>query len=82
MARYTVNAYLCTNFAGLMDSLETDFWNEVEDFIWENVQKGYNCELIDNETGDRDLAYAEDFTEETTQNDWLEDLHLEQQEQM
>ena len=63
--KYTVNAYLCTNFAGLMDSLETDFWFEVEDFIWDNVQKGFNCELIDNETGSRNWAYADDFDEET-----------------
>lgn len=61
--KYTVNAYLCTNFAGLMDSLETDFWFEVEDFIWDNVQKGFNCELIDNETGSRNWAYADDFNE-------------------
>ena len=63
--KYTVNAYLCTNFAGLMDSLETDFWFEVEDFIWDNVQKGFNCELIDNETGSRNWAYADDFDEES-----------------
>ena len=31
--KYTVNAYLCTNFAGLIDSLKTDFWFEVEEFI-------------------------------------------------
>ena len=63
--KYTVNAYLCTNFAGLMDSLETDFWFEVEEFIWDNCQKGLNCELIDNETGDRNWAYADDFDEES-----------------
>lgn len=63
--KYTVIAYLCTNFSGLMDSLETDFWFEVEDFIWDNVQKGFNCELIDNETGSRNWAYADDFDEET-----------------
>ena len=63
--KYTVNAYLCTNFAGLMDSLETDFWFEIEDFIWDNVQKGFNCELIDNETGSRNWAYADDFDEES-----------------
>lgn len=63
--RYTVSAYLCTNFAGLMDSLETDNFYEVQDFIWDNVQKGLNCELIDNETGSRNWAYADDFDEET-----------------
>ena len=90
--RYTVRAYLCTNFAGLMASLHTDHWNEVEDFIWENVQKGYNCELTDNERGETNWAYADDFNEETVEpedlmrdhkkNDLLEDLHLEQLEQM
>ena len=59
--KYTINAYLCTNFAGLMDSLETDFWFEVEEFIWDNCQMSLNCELIDNETGDSDWAYADDF---------------------
>ena len=63
--KYTVNAYLCTNFTVLMDSLETDNFYEVQDFIFENCQNGYNCELIDNETGERNLVYADDFTEET-----------------
>lgn len=81
--RYTVNAYLCTNFAGLMDSLETDDFYEVQDFIWKNCQEGLNCELIDNETGDRGWAYADDFTEDTEDpSELLEDLHLEQCEQM
>ena len=76
MPKYTVKAYLCTNFAGLMDSLETDYFSEVEDFIWANCQKGYNCELTDNEMGTTSYAYA---TEET---DDYADLLMEQQEQM
>lgn len=91
--KYLVYAYLCTNFTGLMNSLETDQWNEVEDFIWENIQRGYNCELIDNETGDRNWAYAEDFDEEALNPEDLiretkkqkllyADLLMEQQEQM
>ena len=79
MAKYTVRAYLCTNFAGLMDSLETDSWSEVEDFIWGNCQRGHNCKLIDNETSSMNWAYADDFTEETV--DYTE-LLMEQQEQM
>lgn len=93
MAKYTVRAYLCTNFAGLMDSLETDSWSEVEDFIWGNCQSGHNCELIDNETGSMNWAYADDFDEETLdpeeliretkkQNLFYADLLMEQQEQM
>jgi hypothetical protein len=62
---YTVKAYLCTNFAGLMDSLETDYWGEIEDFIWDNVQKGYNCEFTDNERGETHWVYADNFDEET-----------------
>ena len=93
--RYSVNAYLCTNFSGLMNSLETDDWNEVEDFIWENVQRGYNCELTDNDTTNKNYAYAEDFDEETLNPEDLlrvhkkrnidpfyADLLMEQQEQM
>ena len=81
--RYQVNAYLCTNFAGLMDSLETDDFYEVQDFVWKNCQEGLNCELIDTETGDRNLAYAESFTECTEEVDELfQDLRMEQCEQM
>lgn len=81
--RYSVKSYLCTNFAGLMADLETDDFYEVQDFIWENCQKGFNCELYDRETGSRNWAYAESFTEATTEVDELiQDLHLEQTEQM
>ena len=81
--RYQVKAYLCTNFSYLMDSLETDDFYEVQDFIWENCQKGFNCELWDTETGERGWAYADDFTEDTEEVDeLLEDLHMEQCEQM
>jgi hypothetical protein len=80
---YQVNAYLCTNFAGLMESLETDDFYEVQDFIWKHCQEGLNCELIDTETGDRKLAYADSFTEATEDADeLLSDLHMEQLEQM
>jgi hypothetical protein len=81
--RYKVNAYLCTNFAGLMDSLETDNFYEVQDFIWKNCQEGLNCELIDTETGNRKWACADAFTEETEEVDELiHDLRMEQCEQM
>ena len=59
--KYTVNAYLCTNNPIKIDSLKTDFWFEVEDFIWDNVERGFNCMLIDNETGDTNWAYSENF---------------------
>lgn len=77
--RYSAKAYLCTNFAGLMDSIETDYFSEVEDFIFANCQRGYNCELIDRSTGETNMVYADDFNEETT---WYTDLLMEQLEQM
>lgn len=81
--RYQVKAYLCTNFSYLMESLETDDFYEVQDFIWENCQKGLNCELWDTETGDKNWAYADDFTEDTEDVDeLLRDLHMEQIAQM
>lgn len=81
--RYRVHAYLCTNFAGLMDMIETDDFYEVQDFIWANCQRGYNCELYDTKTGERNWAYANDFTEDTEEPDELiRDLRMEQCEQM
>ena len=89
--KYTAKAYLCTNFAGLIDSLETDYYSEVEDFIWENIQRGYNCTITDNETGEINWAYAEDFDEEALnpedlirehKKSFYRDLLMEQQEQM
>lgn len=81
--KYTVKAYLCTNFTGLMDSLETDSLDEAQDFIWANCQKGYNCELIDNKTDSKEWAYADDFNEATLAiEDLVRDLRMEQQEQM
>ena len=76
---YTVKSYLCTNFAGLMDSLETDDFSEVDDFLQDNCQKGYNCEITDNEQGETKWAYADKFNEETVD---YADLLMEQQEQM
>lgn len=92
--RFTIKAYLCTNFTGIMNDLVTDSWDEVEDFIWENIQQGYNCELTDNDTGNKNYAYAEDFCEETPNpedllrvhkkpsNSFYADLRMEQLEQM
>lgn len=89
--KYTVKAYLCTNFAGLMDNLETDDYSEVEEFIWENIQRGYNCTITDNETDETNWAYAEDFDEEALnpedlirdhRKQFYKDLLMEQQEQM
>ena len=81
--RYSVKAYICTNFAGLMDSLETDDFYEAQEFVWENCQKGFNCEFYDTKTGNHNWAYADDFAEDTEEPDeLLRDLRMEQCEQM
>lgn len=93
--RYVVKAYICTNFSGLITTLETNDFTEVEDFIWENVQRGYNCELTDKERGETNYAYADDFDEEAlnpedlirdhkkpSNKELYEDLLMEQREQM
>ena len=84
--RYVVKAYLCTNFSGLMDSIETDEFDEVQDFIFSNCQKGFNCELIDRKTGETNMAYADDFNDDVEMKvrntPFYADLLLEQQEQM
>lgn len=77
--RYVVKACLCTNFVGVVATLETDNFDEIQEFIWEQCQKGFNCELIDKEQNTRNWIYAESFTEET---ELYEDLLMEQREQM
>ena len=95
--RFSVKAYLSPKFVGLKDSLETDDWNKVEEFIWSNCQQGLNCWFIDNtspifEGGE---AFADRFNEHTVEVEELidrysfmcapidyADLRMEQQEQM
>lgn len=55
--RYNVEAYLCKNFTGLMDSLVTDNFYEVQDFVHEQCMKGFYCELCDMKTGNRGFIH-------------------------
>lgn len=92
--KYSVSAYLSSNFIGLMSTLTTNNFNEVKNFIWDNVQRGYNCEITTNKTGKKQWAYADDFDEEALnpedlirktqkkRNSFYADLRMEQQEQM
>lgn len=62
--KYTVKAYFCINYKRrkrLIGSLETDNFYEAQDFIWDKCERGCDCELVNNETGSKDWAYAEDF---------------------
>lgn len=69
--KYTVKVYVSTNTSHLVKSLDTDIFDEVQDFIFENCQKGYDCALVNNETGESGVAYAADFTSDI---DSAEDL--------
>lgn len=65
--RYSVKAYLEKSMRGLIVSLETNDYIEVEEFIWEHCQEGLNCELVDKERDTVHYAYAERFTENTNE---------------
>lgn len=92
--RYYVRAYIEKSMRGLIDSLETNDWSEVEEFIWENCQHGLNCEFVDLEYDNNcGVAYADLFTPYTVEVEELiirkgvsdvfyADLLMEQQEQM
>ena len=95
MKRYTVKVYYCGKHSCLMEHFETNSWHSVEEFVLENCQGGYNCIIINNETGSQKWAYAEDFSEgtvepkdlireikKTCKSIFYEDLLMEQQEQM
>lgn len=91
--RYTVKAYLEKSMRGCMETLETDDFKEVEEFIWTNCQQGLNCQFIDTEDiNNCGVAYADLFTEDIVEVEELivyehgtvfyADLRMEQQEQM
>lgn len=65
--KYYVGAYYDEGFRGLAHSIVMDDWVEVEDFIWDNAQKGFNCLIIEHETGKKWYVFAEDFNENTVQ---------------
>ena len=81
--KYKATAYIERCLRGAMDGIDTDDEALLDDFIWENCQEGYTCEVIYNETGKRKIFHGEKFTTETISLDeLLDDLLLEQREQM
>lgn len=81
--KYRAVAYIQRCLRGAMDGIETNDAAILNDFIWENCQQGFTCEVFYTETGNRKVFYAENFNENTVSvDDLLKDLHLEQQEQM
>lgn len=66
-SKWYVDACYDKAFNGSYYAKAIDDWSEVEEFIWEYVQKGFNCLIIDHETGERKYAFAEDFNENTVE---------------
>ncbi len=66
-SKYYVDACYDKAFRGSYYSKAIDDWSEVEEFVWEYVQKGFNCLIIEHETGKKWYAFAEDFNENTVE---------------
>jgi hypothetical protein len=59
MEKWTVDACFLTNFVFVIESVTTDVWYEVQDFIERHLEEGNPCRLTDNETGDVNWAYPD-----------------------
>lgn len=64
--RWKVEACILTNYVNVVECIETDIWNEVQDFIEKHLSEGDACRLTDNQTGYSDWAYPEEEVEEDT----------------
>ena len=81
--KYKATAYLERCLRGAMDGIDTNSWSQIDEFVWENCQAGFTCEIINNETGERKYAYPENFNEDAIGiDDLYDDLRMEQHEQM
>jgi hypothetical protein len=64
--RWKVESCILTNYVSVVETLETDYWFEVQDFIEEQLNEGRACRLTDMSTGDSNWAYPEETNEEDT----------------
>jgi hypothetical protein len=64
-SKWYVNACYDEGFRSSYYAMATDNWSEVEEFIWEYAQQGFNCLIIEHETGKKKYAFAEDFNKNT-----------------
>ena len=46
--KYKATAYVERCLRGAMDGIDTDDLSHIEDFVWDNCQHGFTCEIIDN----------------------------------
>ena len=81
--KYKATAYIERCLRGAMDGIDTDDKSLLDEFVWENCQEGFTCEVIYNETGKRKVFYGEKFTTETISlEELLDDLIPEELELM
>lgn len=59
--KYTIKVYLARKEKVLMDMLDTDFWGQAEEFVWQKCQEGFNCTIVNNELGTIMYAYKEEM---------------------
>ena len=62
-SKYYLDACYDRAFRGSYYSKAVNTWEEVEEFVWKYVQKGFNCLIIEHETGEKWCAYADDLDE-------------------
>ena len=75
--KYKAIAYIERCLRGAMDGIDTDDYSAILDFVWDNCQRGYSCEIISNETGERKYAYPEYFNENTISvEDLIRDVRI------
>lgn len=59
--KFEARSYYGRNFSGLEDSLETDDYSELEDWVWEKIGSGVSIEVQNSETGERVRLDSDDY---------------------
>jgi hypothetical protein len=63
--KYKATAYIERCLRGAVDGIDTDDVALLDEFVWDNCQSGYTCEVVYAETGKRKVFYAENFNNNT-----------------
>ena len=75
--KYKALSYMERCLKGVVSGIDTDEWSLIDEFVWDNCQHGFTCEIINNETGERKYAYPDDFNENTISvEDLIRDVRI------
>ena len=61
LPRYNATSYVLTNYSYAMNEIDTDSFDEIQDFVMKQLEDGYDVVVLDRETGDKKMAYACDY---------------------